>query len=114
MTGRIFVIDRVVTEPGRAREFVASYTSEYVPGGRARGMTLAHILVSPPIWLDDDSNTVTATWTVDNVAAWWDMTRMGRPDPTLGEWWNRVDELIVERSRSMAAPTEDVEVLCNV
>ena len=114
MSRKIFVVDRVVTEPGRAREFVDAYVAEYVPGARERGMTLDHLLVSPPIWLDDESNTITVTWTVDDVAGWWNMTRLGRPDPALGAWWERMEPLITERSRSMAAAAEDVEGLGNV
>jgi len=110
----IYVVDRVVTKPGCARKFVDAYVTEYVPGGRRRGMTLDRILVSPPIWFDDDSNTVTVTWTVDGVGAWWEMTRRGRRDPGLGEWWSKMEELILERSRSMAAEADDVEGLTDV
>lgn len=114
MPEKVFIVDRVVAAPGRAREFVSSYVSHYVPGARARGMTLDHILVSPPIWLDDASNTITATWTVDDVAGWWDMTRLGRRDPALAEWWSGIDSLILERTRSMAGEAADVEAMCNV
>lgn len=112
--GAVFVIDRVVTRPGCARRFVDAYLTEYAPGARERGMTLRDILVSPPIWFEDDSNVVTATWTLPGARAWWEMTWKGRPDPTLGEWWSRIDELVVERSRSFAASTDDVDGLCDV
>ncbi|KDE12239.1 hypothetical protein [Rhodococcus aetherivorans] len=110
----IFVVDRVVTKPGCAREFVDSYVAEYVPGGRNRGMTLDRILVSPPIWFDDESNVVTITWTLEGVHAWWEMTRQGRRDPALGEWWSKIDDLIVERSRTMAARAGDIEGVSRV
>src|SRR5689334_7331064 len=100
--GEVFVIDRVVTRPGCARAFVDTYLAEYAPGARARGMTLRDVLVSPPIWLDDQSNTVTIIWSLPSVQAWWEMTRMGRPDPTLGPWWEGISELVDERTRSMA------------
>lgn len=112
--GEVFVIDRVVTRPGCARRFVDTYLAEYAPGARARGMTLRDILVSPPIWFDDDTNIITATWTLPSARAWWEMTWKGRPDPTLGEWWSRVDELVTERSRSFAATADDVDGLCDV
>ena len=114
MSGRAFVVDRVVTAPGCGREFVEKYTTAYVPGGRSRGMTLEHILVSPPIWQGETSNVVTIVWSLDDVAGWWNMTRLGRPDATLAQWWDSVHELIVERSRSMAGEVADVEELCNV
>lgn len=104
--GAVFVIDRVVTRPGCARRFVDTYLAEYAPGARERGMTLHDVLVSPPIWFDASEgqvNTVTITWTLPDVRAWWEMTWQGRPDPAVGEWWSRIGELVAERSRSFAA-----------
>ncbi|MBW0016696.1 MAG: hypothetical protein JO236_03995 [Mycobacterium sp.] len=112
--GEVFVIDRVVTRPGCARRFVDSYLAEYAAGARERGMRLRDILVSPPIWFDDQSNTVTITWTLPGVQAWWEMIWKGRPDPTLGEWWSRMGELVQRRSRSFAAAAQDVDGLCDV
>ena len=59
---KVYVIDAVVTRTGRAREFVDRYLAEYAPGATKRGMTLDRILVSPPIWFADESNTVTVCW----------------------------------------------------
>jgi hypothetical protein len=112
--GRVFVIDRVVTKPGCARTFVDTYLAEYAPGACSRGMTLCDVLVSPPIWSADLSNTVTISWTLPSVQAWWEMTWKGRPDPALGEWWARIGELVAERSRSVAAAADDVDGLCDV
>lgn len=112
--GRVFVIDRVVTKPGCARKFVQTYLAGYAPGARRRGMTLCDVLVSPPIWSEDQSNTVTITWMLPSVQAWWEMTRQGRPDPALGEWWSRIGELVAQRSRSVGARADDVDGLCDV
>ena len=112
--GMVFVIDRVVTRPGCARRFVDRYLPEYVPGARDRGMTLRDVLVSPPIWFEDDVNTVAITWTLPGVQSWWEMAWQGRPDPALGEWWTQIGDLIVERSRSFAAAADDVDQLCDV
>ena len=112
--GKVFVIDRVVTRPGCARRFVDAYLAEYAPGARDRGMTLRDVLVSPPIWFDEQVNTVTITWTLPDPQAWWEMTRIGRLDPKLSEWWSQIGELVQERSRSFAAAAEDVDGLCDV
>ena len=112
--GGVFVIDRVVTRPGRAREFVDRYLSEYAPRARARSMTLRDVLVSPPIWFSDQPNTVTVTWTLASPQAWWEMTWKGRPDPSIGEWWSQIGELVAERSRSVAAAAGDIDGLCDV
>lgn len=116
MAGReVFVIDRVVTRPGCARQFVDAYLTEYAPGARERGMALRDVLVSPPIWFDDEHvNTITITWTLPDAQAWWEMTWKGRPDPALGQWWARIGDLVAERSRSFAAAAGDVDALCDV
>lgn len=115
--GEVFVIDRVITRPGCARRFVDTYLAEYAPGACERGMKLRDVLVSPPIWFDESVervNTVTITWTLPSAPAWWQMTWKGRPDPALGEWWTKVGDLVVERSRSFAAASADVDGLCDV
>ncbi|GAA1673168.1 hypothetical protein MMUR_35220 [Mycolicibacterium murale] len=112
--GAVFVIDRVTTRPGCARRFVDAYLDSYAPGARDRGMTLRDVLVSPPIWFDDQPNTITITWTLPSAQAWWEMTWKGRPDPTVGQWWSDIDELILERTRSVAADATDVEKFCDI
>jgi hypothetical protein len=114
MSGEVYVIDRVVTRPGCARRFVDTYLTEYAPGARQRGMTLRDVLVSPPIWFDDQTNTVTITWSLASPQAWWEMTWQGRPDPALGPWWAGVAALIEHRSRSVAATADDVDTMCDV
>jgi hypothetical protein len=42
------------------------------------------------------------------------MTWKGRPDPSVGQWWTSMDELILERTRSVAADATDVEELCDI
>lgn len=111
---KVYVIDRVVTRPGRAREFVERYLAEYAPGAIERGMTLDRLLVSPPIWFADDSNTVTVYWTVAGAQGWWQMTWKGRPDKSLGQWWASIDELVESRERTMAAAAADIDGLCDV
>lgn len=112
--GEVFVIDRVVSRPGRAREFIDKYLAEYAPGARERGMTLRSLLVSPPIWYEDQPNIVTVTWSLPSAHAWWEMTWKGRPNPQLGAWWDSVDALILQRDRTAAAAYEDIERLCDV
>ncbi|TQK27293.1 hypothetical protein [Arthrobacter sp. SLBN-53] len=112
--GEIFVIDRVITRPGRARQFVDSYLSGYAPSARERGMRLVNLLVSPPIWFDTEPNTVTATWVLPSAQAWWEMTWQGRPDPAVGAWWDSVAELVLQRERDAAAAHDDVDGLCDV
>ncbi|PHV67088.1 hypothetical protein [Williamsia muralis] len=110
----IFVVDQVVLKPGAARDFVAAYLDEYAPAAARRGLILDRIIVTPPVWLDDASNTVTATWSVPGPRAWWQTMVAARHDPAPAQWWTDVAPMIVERSRSMAADVGDVEGLCDV
>lgn len=110
----VLVIDRVVTRPGCAKRFVDAYLAEYAPGAVTRGMTLRDVLVSPPIWFDDRPNTVTVTWTLPSPQAWWEMTWKGRPDPSLGVWWDGIGYLIEQRDRTVAAAAQDVAELGRV
>lgn len=112
--GDVYVVDRVVTRPGCAKDFIDRYLAEYAPGARERGMSLRDILVSPPIWFADQSNTVTITWSLPNAKAWWEMTWKGRPDARIGQWWDGVAGLVAERSRSVAAGPDDIDGLCDV
>jgi hypothetical protein len=114
MSGQVYVIDRVITRPGCAKTFVDTYLAEYAPGARKRGMTLRDVLISPPIWFDDQANTVIVTWSLPSPQAWWEMTWQGRPDPSLGAWWAGVTALIEHRTRNVAAAAGDVEMLCDV
>jgi len=104
----VFVIDRVVTAPGCAQTFIDAYLADYAPGARERGMTMWDILVSPPIWFDDQPNVVTITWSLPSAQAWWQMTWQGRGDAALARWWDSVADLIVDRNRSVAASPENV------
>ncbi|WP_396909001.1 Dabb family protein [Mycolicibacterium sp.] len=104
----VFVIDRVATAPGCARRFIDTYLAGYAPGARERGMTLRDVVVSPPIWFDDRSNVVTITWTLPSPEAWWQMTWRGRTDPRIADWWDSITDLVVERTRSIAAAAENV------
>ena len=112
--GHVYVIDHVVTHPGRGREFVDRYLAEYAPGARKRGMTLRDILVSPPVWFTDQSNTITIRWSLPGAKAWWEMTWKGRPDSSIGKWWADISGLVMARTRSMAAAASDIDRLCDV
>lgn len=115
MTGNtIHIVDRVVVEPGQARSFVDAYRTEYVPHAQELGMVLEGILLSPPVWFDDDSNVVTVTWTVTGSGQWWQTAIGRRFDSAFTGFWKRVEPMIVERSRTMAARVEDVEEMCDV
>ncbi|GAB2656387.1 hypothetical protein ABI214_07830 [Prescottella soli] len=110
----VYIVDEMEVLPGRAREFVASYLDQYAPGARARGLTLDRILVSPPVWLTDQSNTVTVTWTVTGADAWWQQRWAAGRDPDVAAWWSTADESLVSRRRTTSSALDDLEVVTDV
>lgn len=111
---KVYVVDRIVTRPGCAQRFLKTYMTEYAPGARGRDMVLKSVLVSPPLWLDDGSNEVTITWTVIGTSGWWDMTRAGRGDNAVRQWWAEAESMIVERHRSMAVEASSIDGFADV
>ncbi|RJF93134.1 hypothetical protein [Sphingomonas cavernae] len=110
----IQVIDEIVARPGAAKALLDDYLARYAPGARDRGMVLEQILVSPPMWLDDQSNTLTIRWSLRDTAAWWRMRAVGGNDPDVAAWWAEVDARAVSRRRSFAAEPADIGALCDV
>lgn len=110
----VHIIDRVTLRPGRGKEFVDAYLSGYVPRAQARGLTLDQLLVSPPVWMDDEPNVVTSIWSAAGPAGWWKAAIEARYDPESAGWWARMEPLVLERTRSSAAAATDVEALCDV
>ncbi len=67
------IIDDLVARPGEGKALLDAYMADYAPGARARGMVLDRVLVSPPLWMDDQPNTLTIVWNVEGAAGWWGM-----------------------------------------
>ena len=110
----IYVIDELVARPGEGEAVLAAYMERYAAGARQRGMALERVLVSPPMWLVDQSNTLTISWTLNGAAAWWQMSFLGRNDPEVRAFWAEMSERLVSRKRSFASAAEDVKVLSDV
>jgi hypothetical protein len=110
----IYIVDEIVTRPGEGRAFLDVYMKRYAPAAQARGLTLDRVLVSPPLWLDDQSNILTITWTLQGAPAWWQMSFRSRTDPSVTSWWAEVDEKVVSRKRSYMSAAADIEALTNV
>ena len=110
---KVYVIDHVVTRPGRAREFGRPLSVRVRAGAAERGYDLDRLLISPPIWFADESNTVTACWELAGTGLVGDDLK-GRPDKSLGEVGRHLRELVESRTRTMASSADDVEDPCDV
>ncbi len=107
MSDRVYILDEIVVRPGCARTYRDRYLTDYAPGARGRGMHLESVYLTPPLELQEQSNTLHFLWSVADVAAWWAMRLGGgdRPfDPAGTEkvgWWLEAEELTVSRRRSV-------------
>jgi len=110
---RLYVLDELIAKPGEGLILLDAYMSDYSPGARARGMTLEHILVSPPLWMDDQPNTISITWSVAGAAGWWAMRLAAGADPGATAFWAAAGDRLLGRTRRFAAAPDDVESLCH-
>ena len=110
----VHAIDEIVAKPGEGKALLCDYMMRYAPGARARGMTLEQVLVSPPMWLDDQPNTLVFRWSLAGAGAWWQMRFVGGNDPDVAIWWADVDARAVSRRRFFASDPADIERLCDV
>ena len=110
----VHAIDEIVAKPGEGKALLCDYLTRYAPGARARGMTLEQVLVSPPMWLDDQPNTLVFRWSLAGAGAWWQMRFVGGNDPDVAIWWADVDARAVSRRRFFASDPADIERLCDV
>jgi hypothetical protein len=111
----IYILDQVTAKPGQAKAFLEAYMERYAPAAKQdRGMTLLHRWISPPMWLEDEGNTLFIIWTVQGAPAWWNMSFHGRRNPAVAEFWKSIEPLIETRHRSFLSDIADVESLCNV
>lgn len=110
----IHAIDEIVAKPGEGKALLEDYLARYAPGAREHGMHLEQILVSPPMWLGDQSNTLTFRWSIADTGGWWQMRFVGGNDPAVAAWWAEADARAVSRRRFFAAEPGDIEGLCDV
>ncbi len=114
-TTTIFLIDELIARPGQGQTLLAAYRERYVPGAIARGLTLQYELISPPVWLRNQSNALIFLWTVAGGAQGWWSTRIasGR-NAEVDAWWRGAAELIVTRNRRFLADADAIEQLSNI
>ncbi|TLF72584.1 hypothetical protein [Nocardia cyriacigeorgica] len=110
----IYIVDEMVAPPGHGHAFLDRYLREYAPGARERGLELDRVLVSPPVWLAEQSNTITVSWTVRGAQQWWNQRLAASRDPQVAQWWRTADEMLVSRRRTTGCAYDDVEAVTDV
>lgn len=111
----LYIVDDVTAKPGAGAAFLEAYLQRYVPGAQARGLSLLHRLVSPPVWLPDQSNRLLFIWTAEGAAGVWASKFAGRSDPALAAWWETEAAALIEsRTRAVYSDPDDVAALAHV
>jgi hypothetical protein len=111
----IWIVDEITTKPGLGPVFLAAYMEHYAPRAVARGMTLAHRMVEPAMWLDQGSNRLLFVWTVPDAGAVWAAKHAARGDAEVDRWWQeQAPPLIVSRRRMTMADAGDLASLADV
>lgn len=108
----LYIVDDVMVKPGTGEAFLEAYMARYAPGAQARGLKLVYRLVSPPVWLRDQSNRLLFVWAGTGAADIWASKFAGRTDPLLAAWWeNEAAPYIESRSRAIFSDPADIGAL---
>jgi len=99
----IVLQDRIDVPAAQLQRLRALFRERYLPAAMARGMTLLDELVSPPLRLAEQDNTLWLRWSVPDAGAWWQM-RYASGDPTVAEFWREVDTIVSRRERHCLVP----------
>ena len=103
----IWIVDVVTTRPGQGRAFLDAYLVHYAPKAEARGMTLAHRMVEPAMWLDHAPNRLLFVWAVADAGAVWRSKHAARMDPDVLRWWEEVAPAFILSRRRMTMADAD-------
>ena len=111
----VYIVDDITTTPGAGEACLEAYLRRYVPGAQARGLTLLHRWVSPPVWLHEQPNRLLFVWSAQGAAGVWACKFAGRTDPLLADWWEREAAALIEsRTRAVYTDTDDIAALGDV
>jgi hypothetical protein len=110
----IYILDQVTPKPGRAQEFHKAYMEGYAPRAKARGMKLEFSWITPPMWLENNANTIYFVWSVKSLTDLWRAQMQSRLDMSLPDWWRGTEPMIEYRCRNFLAAVSDIEALTNV
>lgn len=102
----IHVLDEIVLAPGHLPTVLDLLESRYLPGSAARGLTLLHRWISPPVALPDAPNTLWLLWQVPDAPAYYAM-RAGIDGPALA-FWSMVGSLCESRRRHVMTAATNV------
>lgn len=90
--------------PGRLDEVKRLFFERYLPASAERGMHFAGAFITPPIELDDAPTTLVLRFELADESAVWAMKRHAAASSDVADFWKRIDEIVMARSRRFLAP----------
>jgi len=98
----VFVLDELRLKPGMLTPFLEAMESRYRPEAEARGQTLIHTWVTPPISTEGIAISVLLVWQLEGVPGFWRM-RSQNSTAEVAAWWSDCEMFIESRTRRFAA-----------
>ena len=102
----IMVQDRIDLAPAQLPRVQQMFHERYIPGAAQRGLHFVESLVSPPLQLQDQPNTLWLRWTLADAGAFW-AARYASGDPAVVAFWAELDAFVLKRERHYLVPGAD-------
>jgi hypothetical protein len=93
----IHILDEIVLDAAHVPAALALLEERYLPGSAARGLTLLHRWLSPPVAVDDAPNTLWLLWQLPDAPAYYRMRSTAGADVVA--FWSALDQLCRQRRR---------------
>lgn len=110
----LYMVDRYVTKPGDGEALYQRYMEYFAPLAEAGGAELVSTRVAPPVWLPMDSNVITFTWKLADIAGGWGVTWPRLMVEDYPAWGEELLDRTVDHDRSFFVDPADIEAICNV
>ncbi len=95
----IIVQDKIEIDGNKLGQLLQLFRDEYQEPAAQRGLQFVDSLISPPVKLLHQPNTLWLRWQVADTSAWWAM-RAQSGTPEVSRFWAAVDALCISRERN--------------
>lgn len=94
----IVVQDRIDVAPADLPRVQQMFRERYIPAAEQRGLHFVESLVSPPLQLQDQPDTLWLRWSLPDAGAFW-AARYAAGDPAVVAFWAELDSFVLKRAR---------------
>jgi hypothetical protein len=102
----IVVQDRIEVAGADLARLQNLFRERYMPAAEQRGLHFVESLVSPPLQLQDQPNTLWLRWSLPDAGAFW-AARYASGDPAVVGFWSELDSFVLKRERHYLVPGAD-------